>query len=109
MLLGVSDVVWQALIGAFVTVILAYMQQRTKNAVEKTAKDAAKQAIEVKAELTQANSEKIQKLTDVATAVEQVHLATNSLTDRLVKTTEQEALQRGADVERARADAEKRV
>jgi hypothetical protein len=47
MLLAVSDVVWQALIGAIVTIVLAWMQQRTKKAVETTGKKAAEKADEV--------------------------------------------------------------
>ncbi len=34
------DVVWQALIAAFVTIILAWMQQRTRGAVDKGAAEA---------------------------------------------------------------------
>lgn len=44
----------------------------------------------------------------VAQDLEEVRHATNSLTDRLVETTEAEALGRGASQERARADAEKK-
>lgn len=45
---AVSDVVWQALIAGAVTVVLAYMNQRTKNAVVKTAADATVERKEVK-------------------------------------------------------------
>lgn len=37
LLLAVSDVVWQAMIGAVVTVALAWIQWKTKAAVEKAA------------------------------------------------------------------------
>ena len=47
------------------------------------------------------------KVAVVADKVEQVHLATNSLQDKLVAKTEQEALQRGGIEERARADKAK--
>ena len=50
-LLAVSDVVWQAIIAAAVTVILAWMNQRTKNAVTETAKEAAVKTAEVKTDL----------------------------------------------------------
>lgn len=39
-LLAVSDVVWQAIIAAVVTLALAYMNQRTKNAVVEAAVSA---------------------------------------------------------------------
>ena len=40
----VSDVVWQALIGGIVTLALAWMAQRTKQAVEDNTKEARKAA-----------------------------------------------------------------
>jgi predicted outer membrane lipoprotein len=45
--------------------------------------------------------------TIVTDKVEQIHIATNSMKDALMKATEKEALQRGKTDERARADAEK--
>lgn len=48
-------------------------------------------------------------LASVAVKVEEIRHATNSLTDRLVASTEKEALQRGAVDERARADAAVKV
>lgn len=39
--LAVSDVIWQALIAAAVTIILAYMQSRTKNAVDSNHQETA--------------------------------------------------------------------
>lgn len=45
-----------------------------------------------------------EKLDEVAAKVEEVHRATNSLTDRLVESTAAEALARGGVEERARAD-----
>jgi predicted outer membrane lipoprotein len=44
--------------------------------------------------------------TIVTDKVEQIHIATNSMKDALMKATEKEALQRGKTDERARADAE---
>jgi hypothetical protein len=44
MLFAVSDLVWQALIAGIVTVVIAWMQQRTKSAVDEAAKVAVASA-----------------------------------------------------------------
>ena len=65
------------------------------------------EAVKITLETTgKANSE---KLDDISQKVEEVHKATNSLTDRLVETTEKEAFLRGsAEEKRRRDDAEKK-
>lgn len=89
MLIAVSDVVWQAAIGAVVTIVLAWMAQRTKDAVEKTGKDAADKVDEVKVDLLEANKAADKKMESefsaVKTAVEEVHKATNGMKHELVE------------------------
>lgn len=92
-LLGISDIVWQALIAGAVTVTVVKMQLR-----------AAKEVREVKDTLATTTVQTNQKLDKVAEKVEEVHVATNSLTDRLVASTAAEALARGGIEERKRAE-----
>ncbi len=107
MIFAVSDVVWQALIGAVVTIVLAWMAQRTRNTVKETAATAAVKVEEVKTTLEVKTAEQNQKLEKVAEKVEEVHKATNSMKDQLVLKTEAEALARGGVEERARAEQRK--
>lgn len=74
---AVSDVVYQAAIGAVVTMVLAYMTHRTRRAVEKTGEATAEKADEVKATLETAAKEQketsaiqAKKLDAIATAGE---------------------------------------
>ncbi len=69
MLFAVSDVVWQALIAAAMTIIMAYMSQRTKDAVAKTADAAAGKAEEVKTTLAAATAQQDGKLDRIHTLV----------------------------------------
>lgn len=76
---GISDVVWQALIAAAVTIILAWMQQRAANRVS-----------EVKTTLQQSNTRQEGKLDDIhrlvnkplATALKAVALAYRERAER---------------------------
>ena len=65
--------VWQALIAGVVTIILAWMQQRTKGAVDKSAA------------IGQQNADKI----------EIIHRATNSMKDELVREVRAAAFAQG--------------
>ncbi len=102
-----SDVVWQALIAAVVAI---YMEWSRRQVASKVAAVAAKQEVataavkEVKKTLEVTTSTQNSKIDTVLEKVEEVHKATNSLTDRLVQTTEKEALARGGIEERARAE-----
>lgn len=72
-LLAVSDTVWQALIAACVTIILGYMQYTTQK-----------------------------KLGDVSNDIAVVHTNTNSLVEKLILATSEEAHARGEQDERDR-------
>lgn len=63
-----SDVFWQALIAGIVTLVLAYMQMRTKQAVVSTASDAKIEVVKVaeKAEQVKTTLEVSTKKTDAA-------------------------------------------
>ncbi len=102
-----SDVVWQALIAAILAV---YMEWSRRQVASKVYEVAVKQDIAVeKVEQVKTNLDMTSKIQDrkievVLEKVEEVHKATNSLTDRLVAKTEKEALVRGGVEERARAE-----
>ena len=66
---AVSDVVWQALIGAVVTVVLAYMQMRTRNAVKDSSTAAGETAANVKSALAGHTMLIDEKLNDIHTLV----------------------------------------
>lgn len=123
LIFAVSDVVWQALIAAAVTVILAAMQMWAKRSADRAAVAAgnaataagkaatsaatavvkvAAHAEEVKTALAESDAITNEKLADVAEKVEAVHKATNSLTDRLVESTDKAAHSRGVEEERER-------
>jgi len=65
----VGDVVWQALIAGVVTIILAWMQQRTRAVVQATAKAAAAEVSEVKETLAETTKNQDGKLTAIHTLV----------------------------------------
>ncbi len=94
-ILAVSDVVWQALIAACVTIILAAMNLWSKRSADRAAAAAAAHAAGVKTALQASNASTNAQLVEVAARVEEVHKATNSLTDRLVETSSVEAHARG--------------
>lgn len=71
---AVSDVVWQAIIAGIVTVVLAYMQQRTQAAVKKVSDEAASAAV-VAAEKTD----------EVKLALQESTGTTEAMLDGLVK------------------------
>ncbi len=87
-ILAVSDVVWNALIAGAVTIILAWMQNRTKKAVVETGTNA-----DVKADVRE------QKLDDVAKKIEVVHKTTNSMKDELVQEVRQAGFAAGVKSE----------
>ena len=107
-----SDVVWQALIAALLAI---YMEWSRRRSAEKVAEVAVKQDIatravgQVKTTLETATKQQGAQMDVVLEKVEEVHKATNSLTDRLVATTEAEALARGGIEERTRAEERTRV
>jgi len=74
---AVSDVVWQAIIGAVVTIVLAWMQFRTKQAVEQTGKDAATKVEEVKATLEESTAKADAKTDAIADVTDKIHTLTN--------------------------------
>jgi hypothetical protein len=71
-----SDVVWQAIIAGVVTIILAWLQNRTKNAVVKTGEDAAKKTLEL-------DTAKLEKLDTIEKKVDDVHKTTNGMNTAL--------------------------
>lgn len=85
-ILAVSDVVWQAVIGACVTIILAWMQARSTSQITG-------------------------RVNDIGDQVEVVRHATNSLTEQLVAKSEAEGILRGREegrvAEQQRTDAKK--
>lgn len=98
----ISDVVWQALIAGAVTVILAWLQQRNKVALEKKVDDAAAKGVEA----TKVNTDKISKVEE---KVEVIHLATNSMKDAIVAVTERAAMSEGREAGRIQEKAETRA
>ena len=95
-----SDVFWQAIIAGAVTIILAWMNQRTKRAVEKVADDAASHVETVKETLEKKSQEEANTIQTLAQKVEEVHIATNSIKDELVQEVRKAALLQGAKDER---------
>jgi nitrogen fixation/metabolism regulation signal transduction histidine kinase len=73
-----SDIVWQALIAAGVTLVLAWMNQRTKNAVTSAADKAATKVEEVKDTLESHNEASADKLAEMAEVGEATHTLVNS-------------------------------
>ncbi len=82
----------------------AVKAQEAAIGAQRAATDAAVKVEEVKLALTESAVVTDTKLADVAAKVEQVHKATNSLTDRLVASTEKEAHERGTREERERSE-----
>lgn len=84
------------------TMIVKELLDQRRAVVIKDATVVAAEKVETKLiEVTAAQNE---KLDDMAAKVEVVHKATNSLTDKLIASTEAEALARGGVEERARAE-----
>ncbi len=84
-ILAVSDVVWQALIGAFVTVILAGMQLWSKRSADRAAAAAAvaargvaMHAAEVKTALAESDAERAEILGGIADLGQKTHALVNS-------------------------------
>ncbi len=109
MIVAISDVVWQALIAAIVTLALAWMNQRTKASVEKNAKAAADKVADVKTALDTTTAQqkehaerREQKLDTVAADIRKVEVATNSMKDALVKAAGEAGELKGAQDERDR-------
>lgn len=85
-----------ALIVAIGVIIMAIFRFIDQRAIQRRLDEQDRQA-----------REQTQNVKAVVKQVEEVHKATNSLTDRLVEKTEREALARGGVEERARAEARK--
>ncbi len=107
MLFATSDIVWQALIAAGLAIVLAWMSQRAQAAAataaiaaERVRIELAKESVTTRTLIDGTNH----KLDGVVEQIHEVHLATNSLTDRLVETSKSEAFARGGKEERERAD-----
>ncbi len=112
---------WVAIIGALgiiilqvVKMLLDYHREKVKAARDAVVADrvtevaamqarAAQAAVEVKNTLANATKVTDRKLESVAAKIEEVHKATNSLTDRLVEATGKEGVERGVREERERA------
>ncbi len=99
MLFAVSDVVWQALIAAVVTIILAVMQRRTQNMVQRTADDASAKVDQVKADLNTSTAEKNAKLDNLTQLSEKTHALVNSAMGAQLRLT--------AETARAKAEVTK--
>jgi hypothetical protein len=80
-----SDVTWQALIAAVVTVVLAYMQKRGQTAAKESADAAAQHADEVKAALKKSTEANTGKLDGIAKEVNSTHVLVNSARGQLLK------------------------
>ena len=109
MLFALSDsvlVLCQTAIGAVVTVVLAYMAERTKQAVVEGSRAAAKTADDVQATLKEANDNTDSKLTIIHTLVNRdMHTALSVAAEALNRLA---ALTKDpADVVKAAAAAEK--
>lgn len=119
----VSDAVWLAVIGLItvfvnaVTVIATMiikelLDQKRAGTIKTDTIIAANKVKEKLEEVTKDQNEKMQKvamaqnekLDSVVVQVEEVHKATNSMKDELVKKTEAEGIARGGIEERARAE-----
>jgi hypothetical protein len=75
---AISDVLWQALIAAVVTLVLGWMQMRTKNAVVTSAENAAVKVETVKNVLAAVDTRTSQKLEDLADVTNATHTLVNS-------------------------------
>lgn len=98
MLLAVSDSVWLAIIGIVAMVVKEYIDRQR---AERMAKELVAATV-ARAAQTARVEEVAHKVEVVAEKVEEVHKATNSLTDRLVETTKTEAHAAGVKEEKDR-------
>jgi hypothetical protein len=127
MLFAVSDIVWQAVIGAVVTIVLAWMQRQTQIAVAQTGKKtqetvtetataAAEKVAEVKVHLetvTAKNEEKAavveQKIDEIAKVGKISHdLANSAMASQkrmMADVSKAKADESGSPTDRALADA----
>ncbi len=106
-----SESTWVLLIILLTNIINSIMVILNRRAADKEAEKTKQKVEEVRTDLATNTTVQAVKLDHVsarvdavAENVQAVHLATNSLTDRLVAKTEAEALVRGGVEERARAD-----
>lgn len=67
-----SDIVYQAIIGGVVTIILAYMQYRTQVAVKKSAVDSGLRAQDLKAFTVKAATEHKEEAAKISTKTDEV-------------------------------------
>jgi hypothetical protein len=98
MLFAVGDAVWLALFGLIGLVLKEYFDSRR-------GQRAAQLVEKVKTDLQRDTMAQNAKLETVVEKVEEIHKATNSMKDELVRKTEAEALARGGFEERERAEA----
>lgn len=101
MILAVSDAVWLAILGIIGMVVKEFLVDRPRAA--RVAKELANATL-ARAAQTSKVEEVAESVKVVAEKVEEVHKATNSLTDRLVETTKSEAHAAGIKEEKDRAD-----
>ncbi len=81
MIFALSDVVWQAVIGAVVTIVLAWFQMRTRATIKKTADDAA-----VKVEEVKKNTQKAAvKVEEVKETLQTTSMATSNKLEAIAK------------------------
>ncbi len=118
-----TDVVWQAMIAAGVTIILTWMQMRTKLAVEQASQQATKKANQVATKMEEAavrveevkdtlngRTEKFDELKDVALATHTLVNSNYEIQLQLTATYARELVELtrklGLNIERAEAAAE---
>ncbi len=106
----VSEAVWLAVIGIVgltlqsgITILTMIVKEHLDR---RRAVDAANLADHVRSTLKKNTEDQVARLDEVAAKVEEVHKATNSLTDRLVETTGAKEFARGGAEERARQGKE---
>lgn len=85
---GIPDTVWNAIIGAVVTVSLAYMAQRNQTAILETGAKAAVKVEEVKATVKATEEKQERAATEVKDALEKSTTSQEAKTDAILKTGE---------------------
>lgn len=111
--LGISDVIWQALIGAVVTITLAKMSYDTQKAVKKgtdnaisAADDAQRAARTAKVAIEEQSARTAEKLSDIQQTGNNVHSLVNSAMGIQLKIAES-ALSQVAELLKVKAAASK--
>lgn len=101
-----SDIFWQTLIGGGVTIVLAYMQLRTKQAIERTASAAAHETRQVRNTLAETTSVTAGKLDAIHVLVNKRYGAALDRIYRLALkvAASHDTPENRADVEQAKKD-----